>query len=145
MLGEPARADRADGLREMVGAAVRQIVAVELIGLAALRWRYFETSFAVSLLHITLGGGVIAGGHPGTESGGILTLALRDVLAGGLRMPIGLLRQWREIIADPAVRTRLRNVGFDAFSSTPDELAAYLRADLAKWSAILKNSGVKPE
>ena len=37
------------------------VVAVELIGLAALRWRYFETSFAVSLLHITLGGGVIAG------------------------------------------------------------------------------------
>jgi erythrin-vacuolar iron transport family protein len=36
------------------------IVAFELIGLAWIRWRFFETSFVRSLGYITLGGAVIA-------------------------------------------------------------------------------------
>jgi VIT1/CCC1 family predicted Fe2+/Mn2+ transporter len=36
------------------------IVAFELIGLAAIRWRFFETSFIRSLGYVTLGGAVIA-------------------------------------------------------------------------------------
>jgi VIT1/CCC1 family predicted Fe2+/Mn2+ transporter len=42
----------------VITAAV--IVAFELIGLAAIRWRFFETSFVKSLGYITLGGAVIA-------------------------------------------------------------------------------------
>jgi VIT1/CCC1 family predicted Fe2+/Mn2+ transporter len=37
------------------------VVAVELIVLAWLRWRFFDTSFARSFASITLGGVVIAG------------------------------------------------------------------------------------
>jgi erythrin-vacuolar iron transport family protein len=37
------------------------VVAFELIALAALRWRFFETSFASSFLSVTIGGAVIAG------------------------------------------------------------------------------------
>jgi VIT1/CCC1 family predicted Fe2+/Mn2+ transporter len=36
------------------------IVAFELIALAAIRWRFFETSFVKSLGYVTLGGAVIA-------------------------------------------------------------------------------------
>ena len=36
------------------------IVAFELVGLAAIRWRFFETSFIKSLGYVTLGGAVIA-------------------------------------------------------------------------------------
>jgi VIT1/CCC1 family predicted Fe2+/Mn2+ transporter len=36
------------------------IVAFELVALAAIRWRFFETSFVKSLAYITLGGAVIA-------------------------------------------------------------------------------------
>jgi erythrin-vacuolar iron transport family protein len=36
------------------------IVGFELIGLAAIRWRFFETSFVKSLGYVTLGGTVIA-------------------------------------------------------------------------------------
>ena len=36
------------------------IVGFELIGLAAIRWRFFETSFLKSLGYVTLGGAVIA-------------------------------------------------------------------------------------
>ena len=42
----------------VVTAAI--IVAFELVGLAAIRWRFFETSFVKSLGYITLGGAVIA-------------------------------------------------------------------------------------
>ena len=37
------------------------VVAFELVVLAALRWRFFETSFASSFLSVTIGGAVIAG------------------------------------------------------------------------------------
>ena len=37
------------------------VVAVELVALAWLRWRFFDTSFARSFASVTLGGVVIAG------------------------------------------------------------------------------------
>jgi VIT1/CCC1 family predicted Fe2+/Mn2+ transporter len=37
------------------------VVAFELVALATLRWRFFETSFASSFLSVTIGGAVIAG------------------------------------------------------------------------------------
>jgi VIT1/CCC1 family predicted Fe2+/Mn2+ transporter len=37
------------------------VVAFELVALAALRWRFFETSFAQSFATVTIGGAVIAG------------------------------------------------------------------------------------
>ena len=37
------------------------VVAFELVALAWIRWRFFQTSFVTSLLYITLGGAVIAG------------------------------------------------------------------------------------
>src|SRR5207244_13103602 len=36
------------------------VVAFELVGLAAIRWRFFETSFVKSLGYVTFGGAVIA-------------------------------------------------------------------------------------
>jgi VIT1/CCC1 family predicted Fe2+/Mn2+ transporter len=42
----------------VVVAAV--VVAFELVGLAFIRWRFFDTSFTRSLLYITFGGAVIA-------------------------------------------------------------------------------------
>jgi erythrin-vacuolar iron transport family protein len=42
----------------VVTAAV--VVAFELVGLAVLRWRFFDTSFAKSLLNFVVGGGIIA-------------------------------------------------------------------------------------
>ena len=36
------------------------VVAFELVGLAVMRWRFFDTSFATSLLHFVVGGTVIA-------------------------------------------------------------------------------------
>jgi VIT1/CCC1 family predicted Fe2+/Mn2+ transporter len=42
----------------LVAAAI--VVGCELIGLAVLRWRFFDTSFVKSLLAVSIGGAVIA-------------------------------------------------------------------------------------
>jgi VIT1/CCC1 family predicted Fe2+/Mn2+ transporter len=42
----------------VVTAAI--VVGFELVGLAVIRWSFFETSFAKSLLHFVVGGAVIA-------------------------------------------------------------------------------------
>ena len=51
----------------------------------------------------------------------------------------------RRIIADPKVKERLAAIGFDAFSSTPEELNAFVREDLAKWTKWVKDAGIEPE
>jgi tripartite-type tricarboxylate transporter receptor subunit TctC len=56
-----------------------------------------------------------------------------------------LNKELRAIIADPVNRQRLRNVGFDAFSSTPDELGEFVRGELVKWSRWTREAGLKPE
>ena len=42
----------------VVAAAV--VVGFELVGLAVIRWRFFDTGFLKSLLAVSLGGGIIA-------------------------------------------------------------------------------------
>jgi VIT1/CCC1 family predicted Fe2+/Mn2+ transporter len=42
----------------VVAAAV--VVALELVGLAVIRWKFFETSFVKSLVAVSIGGAVIA-------------------------------------------------------------------------------------
>jgi tripartite-type tricarboxylate transporter receptor subunit TctC len=56
-----------------------------------------------------------------------------------------LNRELRAIIADPKVKERLAAIGFDAFSSTPEELDAFVREDFAKWARWVKDAGIEPE
>lgn len=47
-------------------------------------------------------------------------------------------------MADPMVIKRLQDVGVDPTpDSTPDKLSAFIRAELAKWSPIIKASGAQ--
>ena len=51
----------------------------------------------------------------------------------------------RKIIDDPAIKTKLKNVGFEAFSSTPDELGDYIKVQLGKWHKMVSDAGIQPE
>ncbi len=51
----------------------------------------------------------------------------------------------RPILADPRIKARLAAIGFDAFSSTPEELEQFVRDDLAKWTRWVKDAGIQPE
>ena len=56
-----------------------------------------------------------------------------------------LNRELRRIVDDPQIKARLAALGFDAFSSTPEELATFVRADLAKWTQWVKDAGIQPQ
>ena len=55
-----------------------------------------------------------------------------------------LNKELRGIIDDPAIRGRLKTVGFEAFSSSPGELGDFVKVQLGKWEKMVKESGVKP-
>lgn len=56
---------------------------------------------------------------------------------------IRLNRELTTIVRAPDVRERLAAQGFDAVSSTPAEIAAYLRSEIAKWAKVVKATGVR--
>ena len=49
----------------------------------------------------------------------------------------------QEILADPALKKKMLELGIDAKPSTPDQLAARLRADIEKWRAVIEQSGIE--
>lgn len=51
----------------------------------------------------------------------------------------------RNIVALPAVQERFVQQGIEPVSSTPDQFAAYVKAELAKWTKILKQLGIQSE
>jgi tripartite-type tricarboxylate transporter receptor subunit TctC len=52
-----------------------------------------------------------------------------------------LHRATAEGLKDPAVRKSLENLGVDIVGGTPEEFAAYIKAEIPKWTAIVKASG----
>ncbi len=48
-------------------------------------------------------------------------------------------------LRDPELRERLLGQGFEVRTSTPDQLATYIAAEIRKWAPIVKETGVKPE
>jgi tripartite-type tricarboxylate transporter receptor subunit TctC len=48
-------------------------------------------------------------------------------------------------LADPATKARLEQLGVGVVGSSPEELRAYLAAEMAKWSVIIDEAGIKVE
>ena len=48
-------------------------------------------------------------------------------------------------MAKPAVREPMEKQGFMPRTSTPEELAAYLKDQLAVWNKALKDVGIEPQ
>jgi len=51
----------------------------------------------------------------------------------------------RKIIDSPEVKSTLGNAGFEAFSSSPEELAELVKEQLGKWGKMIKDAGIQPE
>jgi tripartite-type tricarboxylate transporter receptor subunit TctC len=51
----------------------------------------------------------------------------------------------RKIIDDPATRARFKNVGFDGFSSSPDELGQFIKVQLDLWRKMVADAGVQSQ
>ena len=66
--------------------------------------------------------------------------------AGTTRDIVGKLQaEIARILVLPEVRDRLAADGADAVGSRPDEFAAYIRAELAKWGKVVKTGSIKLE
>jgi tripartite-type tricarboxylate transporter receptor subunit TctC len=51
----------------------------------------------------------------------------------------------QEALANPATRDALARAGGDAESSTPEQLATILRAEIALWGQVVREAGIRPE
>jgi tripartite-type tricarboxylate transporter receptor subunit TctC len=54
-------------------------------------------------------------------------------------------RAMMETLKDPATSKQLTGLGLDVMPTTPEELAAYVKSEIPKWTAIIKASGATLE
>jgi tripartite-type tricarboxylate transporter receptor subunit TctC len=53
--------------------------------------------------------------------------------------------EMRRILDDPEAKARIASLGFEAFGSTPDELGEFVKAQLVKWTTMIKEAGIEAE
>jgi tripartite-type tricarboxylate transporter receptor subunit TctC len=46
------------------------------------------------------------------------------------------------VLAEPAIKERIQNLGIKVQSSTPEQLAAHLKAEMDKWGPVIKSAGI---
>ncbi len=50
-----------------------------------------------------------------------------------------------KIVALPDVQKRLDDLGFQVVANTPDEFAAQIKTELAKWAKVIRDANIKPQ
>ena len=50
-----------------------------------------------------------------------------------------------KVLAQPEVRRQFAAQGIDVIGGTPEQFAAYIRAEIAKWARVIKESGARAE
>jgi len=50
----------------------------------------------------------------------------------------------RNIIDSSDVQAKFKNVGFEGFSSTPEQLGAFMKGQLGVWERMVKDADIKP-
>ncbi len=56
-----------------------------------------------------------------------------------------LNKEIARIVAEPVHRDRMLASDFEPTSTTPDQFAAFIKSETAKWAKVVKASGVRPE
>jgi len=68
---------------------------------------------------------------------------------GPARMSKAHVARWNQVLnaslQDPETLKRLAAVGVDPLSSTPEEFAAYIKAEVPKWAQVVKASGARAD
>jgi tripartite-type tricarboxylate transporter receptor subunit TctC len=61
------------------------------------------------------------------------------------RMVEHVARHSIAVLETPEVRERLRDLGYEPVGSTPAQFAAFVKAELARWSRVIRSAGIKAE
>jgi tripartite-type tricarboxylate transporter receptor subunit TctC len=49
----------------------------------------------------------------------------------------------RKVIDSPDVQAKFKTIGFEGFSSTPEELGDYIKSQLVAWQKMVEDAGIK--
>jgi tripartite-type tricarboxylate transporter receptor subunit TctC len=58
---------------------------------------------------------------------------------------VKLNTELRKIIDNPETKAKIAALGFEAFSSSPEELDAHVKVQLEKWTKMIKDAGILPQ
>jgi tripartite-type tricarboxylate transporter receptor subunit TctC len=50
-----------------------------------------------------------------------------------------------KVLAQPDIKDRIVGLGFDIVASTPEQFAAQIKVEVAKWEKVVKGAGIKVE
>lgn len=50
--------------------------------------------------------------------------------------------EFAKVMADPAIRQRLSESGFEPQTSTPEEFSAYMKSEISKWAKVIRDSNI---
>jgi tripartite-type tricarboxylate transporter receptor subunit TctC len=56
-----------------------------------------------------------------------------------------LNREINASLADPKLKTRLAELGYTTFGSSPAEFASMIAREIEKWARVVKFAGIKPD
>jgi tripartite-type tricarboxylate transporter receptor subunit TctC len=85
----------------------------------------------------------VAADHPGFEA-----WAWQGIVApaGTSRAIVDKLNDtYRQAVAQSEIRDKLNGAGIEVLQSTPEEMAAYMQAEGAKWEQVIRTAGIKLE
>ena len=51
----------------------------------------------------------------------------------------------RNVIDRPDVQAKFKTIGFEGFSSTPEELGTFIKVQLGVWGKMVKDAGINPD
>ena len=82
-------------------------------------------------------------GYPGVEGdswGGVFAPARTD------KQIVALLnREIVGILSESTMRERMADLGYEPVGNKPDEFAAQIRTEIAKWAKVIRSAGIKPQ
>ncbi len=86
---------------------------------------------------------IAASGLPGYE-----VVAIDSILAPARTPPAIINRLNQEIVrllAQPEIKQMFLNVGSEVATSTPQQLAATIQSEMAKWDKVIKAAGIRAQ
>jgi tripartite-type tricarboxylate transporter receptor subunit TctC len=51
----------------------------------------------------------------------------------------------RKIVDDSTIKAQFAAMGYETFSSTPEELGAFTKVELVRWAKLVKDAGIEPQ